>query len=626
MSKLSKIFVIFFLFFVFLFFNKSVFADSKNFSTTYNVVYNVNNDGVTRVTLNIGLKNKTSDYYASSYEVQTGFDNISNIYVEDGSGKIDFQTQKNDKGTSVSFDFNEKTVGIDNTQKFSISFDTNEISKNYGSVWEVNIPGLSNQSDYEDFSVEVKTPKSIGPLSIIKPALFDLETNNNSIFFSKKDLGNGGVSIAYGTTQVYDFNLTYHLENKNLYPTRTEIAIPSDTNYQDVSINNISPRPEDVVIDKDGNWLAQYKLLPSQKLDVKVTGKARIYHIPRKEELSKLKRNDYLKADKYWEANDPQIVKLAKGLKTPENIYKYVTENLKYDAKRVEETQIRLGAIGTLKNKTSAVCLEFTDLFITLTRAAGIPARAVEGYANTTNSADRPLSLFEDVLHAWPEYYDDKKQAWIMVDPTWENTTKGVDYFNVLDFDHFAFVIKGEESDYPVPAGGYKIKKETKDVKVSTSSIYNEENPKVDISTLVAKNYTGGLPIEGEITVINNSSVATYPQNVKISVKGLKPASQNFYIDKIPPFGKKIIPISFKPAPLLTNSSYLIKINIGNNTIEKKILILPFYRNINFLLAFGGLIIGTFLLIISIFIARSRGIHLPGRGGRNPLRGKSQKP
>jgi hypothetical protein len=585
------------------------FAKSDNFSTNYTVIYDVKDSQITRVSLNIGLKNTTSEYYASSYEVQTGFDDISNIYVEDGSGRLDYKTKKNDKGTAILFDFNEKTVGIGNTQKFSISFDTPEIAKNFGNLWEVNIPGLSNQTDYENFNVEVRTPKSIGPVSIIKPSVFDLKTDANTIYFSKNDLGNGGISIAYGTNQIYDFSLNYNLENKNLYPTRTEIAIPSDNNYQDIKLDEISPRPMDVTIDKDGNWLAQYKLLPSQKLKVIVKGKARVYHIPREESLSPLKKSEYLKADNYWEVNDPEIKSLAKKLKTPENIYNYVVKTLKYDSSRVEGKQVRLGAKNVLSQKSSAVCLEFTDLFITLARSAGIPARAVEGYANTTNSSYRPLSLFEDVLHAWPEYYDYKKKAWVMVDPTWENTTKGIDYFNVFDFDHFAFVIKGENSDYPVPAGGYKIKKDSKDIKVTSSSVFEDTQPTLEVITNFKDKYSGALPIEGEILLSNTSGRITSPQEILITSDNLYPKKQTIYIDKIPPFGKKTAPITFKPAPLLTNNTYIIKIKIGNEILEEKIRILPLYKNVNFLLGFGGLLIGTFLLIISLFIAKSRGIH-----------------
>lgn len=593
-------------------FNKS-FAEPGNFSTSYNVTYAVSVDDTTRVTLDIGLKNKTSDFYAASYGVQTGFDDVTNIKVIDGSGEIPFKAEKNDKGTQITFDFREKTVGVNNTHKFSVSFDTHEIAQHMGSVTEVNIPGISNQSEYASFNVEVKTPASIGAPSIIKPSVKSVRSSNNTLFFTKNDLGNSGISVAYGDFQTYKFNLKYHIENENIVPVTTEIAIPSDNNYQEVTIDSIEPKPIDVTIDPDGNWLAKYKLLPSQDLTITVIGNVRISHVPKKEELSKQRKNAYLKADDYWDVDDPQVQKLAKELKTPENIYKYVVDNLKYDSERIKERQIREGAKGVLLNKESAVCLEFTDLFVTLARAAGIPARAIEGYANTTNSADRPLSLVEDVLHAWPEYYDENKKAWVMVDPTWGNTTRGIDYFNVFDFDHFTFVIKGEDSDYPVPAGGYKTskQKETKSVNVVPSAPISKSSPTVQISTDLSEKYYGGLPFTGNIIVTNNSKVIAPAQILLVTIKDTKPESQSLHFDKIPPFGHKTIPVKFKTPSLLTNTVYTVKITIGNETVEKDIIVLPFYKNTGFVVAAGGIILGTFLLILSLFIIRARRLHFP---------------
>ena len=40
--------------------------------------------------------------------------------------------------------------------------------------------------------------------------------------------------------------------------------------------------------------------------------------------------------------------------------------------------------------------------------------------------------------------------------PVKRNTTNGIDYFNTLDFDHFAFVIHGENSQSPLSAGSYR--------------------------------------------------------------------------------------------------------------------------------------------------------------------------
>jgi len=608
----KKLSLILLLIVVFTFSSQKTFA-SGNFDTSYNIVYDVNENENTRVTLNIGLTNKSTDYYAASYGVQTGFDNISNISVKDGSGELTYDAKKNDNGTEIKFDFNEKTVGKDNTQKFSISFDTPEITKNFGTVWEVNIPGISNQAQYKSFNVRVNAPKSIGIPSIIKPVVGTFNSNDNSLFFTRDDLGSGGISIAYGNSQAYKFDLSYHIQNKNVFPQTTEIALPSNNNYQTVILNDLSPKPLNVVIDKDGNWLARYRLLPSQKLNIVAKGFAKISYHPKNEELTKENKALYLKADQYWEVNDPKIQKLAKELKTPKEIHNYVVKTLKYDSKRVDEVQERAGARGVLSNPTSAVCLEFTDLFVTLARAAGIPARAVEGYANTSNSADRPLSLVEDVLHAWPEYYDENKHSWIMIDPTWENTTKGIDYFNVLDFDHFTFIVKGEDSDYPIPAGGYKTsrEREKKDVKIETTNSFPNEDPSVTVLTQFPERFFGGIPLKGDLIISNTSKVLVKGQPFKVEVEGLSPNSQNFVFDDIAPYGKQNIPIKFHSPGILTNQTFIVKITIGKDQISKEVVVVPFYKNTIFVVGAGAIIIGTFLLILSFFIYRSRRLHFP---------------
>lgn len=608
-------FLPFFLFFAFqLIFLQKAHAQT-NFSTFYDVSYQVSENEVTSVAIDVDLKNNTTDFYADSYNIQTGFDNITNIKATDLGGELKYSAKKNEKGTLLSFDFNQKVVGINKTQEFSLSFDSREIAKKYGDIWEINIPGVANQEDYASFNTTVIVPKSFGNPNIIKPEALGLKSSQNSLSFSKNDLGKGGISIAYGDAQVYSFILSYHLQNKNLYPITTEIAIPSDNNYQSVLIDEMNPKPSDVHIDSDGNWLAKYKLLPSQNLDVTVKGLAKISYKPAVETLTKVQEQMFLLPQKHWESDDAEIKKLARELKTPEKIFNYVVENLKYDNSRVKEVQIRAGAKVALKNKNSAVCLEFTDLFIALARSAGIPARSVEGYANTSNSADRPLSLFKDILHSWPEYYDFKKGAWIMVDPTWQNTTEGIDYFNVLDFDHFAFVIKGADSEYPVPAGGYKIpgQKSTQDVEVAATDIYVQKLPVLTAYTSFSKSYLGGFPIKGEITINNDSGVLAPNQTVLVTSDRVRPSPQSLYFDKIPPFGKKVLAVQFSPKPFLTNETDIIKIAIGQQTLEKGIVIQPFYSHIYFItVLIGGLIIGGTIGVISIIIYKRRRIPVSG--------------
>jgi len=579
-----------------------VFAEN-NFTTDYSVTYNVLENALTHVTFNITLANKTSQYYASSYGIQVGFKNIENVLASDNGGKITPQISKNDDGNNIEIVFNDRVVGLDKKLSFSISFDTKDIAQKSGKIWDINIPGLSEQKAYNAFNVNVIVPKFLGNPVYIKPDTG--KPHDNNLIFTKEELGESGISISFGKEQIYNFNLLYHLKNSNLFPVKTEIALPPSTNYQDVQIFSIEPNPQNVTRDIDGNWLAQYILAPGKKIDITVNGKAKIWLNPRKEQLSDTELKEYVKEQPYWETNKKEIKDLALKLKTPYAIYQYVVNTLTYDYNRVQENQPRVGAYGVLKNPSSAVCLEFTDLFIAIARAAGIPAREVNGFAFTQNSKERPLSLVKDILHAWPEYYDNELQGWIMIDPTWGNTTGGVDYFYTLDFDHFAFAIKGISSTYPIPAGGYKISDNAigKDIDVKFGDNFAAQAQSLIISEDFAKGYFPGLNPQGNIFIKNNGQIISLPQEIVITTGFLQPLSQKIYLRAIPPFGFTKIPIKFKKPSFLTNKTETVRIAINDSYIAKKIRITPFILNQWTIL--GGTIFVSVIIGISFAIYKT---------------------
>src|SRR5690606_17741822 len=218
------------------------------------------------------------------------------------------------------------------------------------------------------------------------------------------------------------------------------------------------PKPSNISLDTDSNWIAEYEMSPRQRIDVTAKGRVEIIAVPRPYiNVSPQTLEANLAPTEFWPSDDPEIIKLAKSLGTPEAIYKYVVNTLHYDYGRAKPNVERLGAKKALQNPNSAICTEFTDLFITLSRAAGIPAREVNGYAYTENPDIEPISLVADVLHAWPEYWNEEARTWIPVDPTWGATTQGVDYFNKLDLRHFAFVMHGVSDTKPFAPGSYKL-------------------------------------------------------------------------------------------------------------------------------------------------------------------------
>ena len=600
---MKKIFIFFFLLlFLFQLFISSVFAQS-NFKTDYNVTYNVLENALTHVTFDVTFTNKTSQYYASSYSIQVGFKNIENVQARDPDGKIVPTVTQNNDGNNIEFNFNKKAVGLDLALPFTISFDTRDIAQKSGKIWDINIPGLAKQIEYNSFNVKVIVPKFLGSPSYIKPDIGKFDGAN--LNFTKEQLGESGISISFGSEEIYNFDLLYHLKNPNLFPIKTEIALPPSTNYQDIQIENINPKPHNVMEDSDGNWLAQYILTPSKKIDVRVTGKAKISLRPKKEELSDEQLKEYLKDQPYWQATKKEIKDLALKLKTPYEIYKYVVNNLTYDFDRVKTSRPRVGALEVLKNPKSAVCLEFTDLFIALARAAGIPAREVNGFAYTQNEKERPLSLVKDVLHAWPQYYDVELKTWVMVDPTWGNTTGGVDYFYTLDFDHFAFVIKGVNSTYPIPAGGYKIMSDqkTKDINIEFGDNFEVLSPALSFSEDFSDSYFSGLNVQGNILIKNIGNVLSDPQTVAVTTDFLLPKSQKIYFGKIPPFGSISIPVGFKSPSLLTNKKDVIKIQINENYITKEIKISPFILN-KWTIG-GGILLAGIIITITIIIYKT---------------------
>jgi transglutaminase-like putative cysteine protease len=552
--------LLFFLTTLFFLVPQNSYADNKLYEVFVKSQYTVNESGNTAVVQEIELINKTEFQFAPSYEVYLGFSDIQNVKAFNAKSTIPHIVKSSGDKQSILISFKERVVGKGKKNRFTVSYETRDIAQKKGSIWDVSIPGVSNIDTFSAYDTTLIIPSSFGAPAIIKPE--KTVAKNSTFTFTKEEIGKGGISVMFGVSQAYSFALTYHLKNDNLFPVTSEIALPPTTGYQDVIIQEISPRPIDVTMDEDGNWLATYNLKPQEDKTIQVTGHAKIFADPRPEILSSEKKTEYLKEQNYWE-QDNRIQKIAQETKTPRKIYEYVVNTLQYDYKKVTESGNRLGAKNVFSDNASTVCLEFTDLFIAIARAAGIPARAVEGYAYTDDSTLRPLALRQDILHAWPEYYDESKKSWIMVDPTWGNTTKGTDYFSSLDFYHLAFVVKGYDSTYPVPAGGYKNNPEKKDVQIDFVEV-SSFDPKqaLKLSSSFPDFSMSGLPATGKVLVQNTGSAPI--RNKKLVVLGEDAKSWEYTVDLIPPYGKKEYTVTVPTGNFLTNKTHRLRISIDD--------------------------------------------------------------
>ncbi len=579
-----------------------VHADN-NFDTAFDVTYTANTQGNTHVVFQGTLTNTTDKYYASSYSITTGFTDAQNITARDDDGSITPDVTTPDGKTRISLNFKHKALGLNSAVHFTISFDTASVTTRVGNVWEVAVPGIADQGTFSAFTVHVNVPSSFGTLALSKPIA------SGGLTFTKDQLGDGGVFLVFGDAQQFNFTLNYHIKNDNVFPVKTDIALPPDTSYQKVSLDSLDPKPENVFKDADGNYMARYFLLPGQRTTVVAKGSVLLQLSPRKETLTADAKQQYLASQKYWEVGDPHIQDLAHQLKTPEAIYNYVVTHLTYDFSRVTTSQQRLGASYILDHPSNAVCLEFTDLFVTLARAAGIPAREVDGFAYTQNSRERPLSLVQDILHAWPEYYDESKGAWVMVDPTWGNTTHGIDYFNTFDFDHVAFVVKGLDSQYPVPAGGYKFDDNSKDVDVVPSVITTEQPAQATFDLAGSQQLLPWLPIHATLTITNLGPGFISGRDVHFTSSLSKISPDTISLPDIPPFGKQTMAVEISHQPILTKQTIPITIQFGSISVDKQLTIYPIDPS-QMPIVYAGVSLFIAIIIIWIIAAKARRVRV----------------
>ena len=104
----------------------------------------------------------------------------------------------------------------------------------------------------------------------------------------------------------------------------------------------------------------------------------------------------------------------------------YVRSSASYDLNtpRMPEDETDF-ARWFLEESDTGYCVHFATSTVVLLRAAGIPARYVTGYAATCR-AGQTVEVPEKAAHAWAEYYDAARNAWVVLESTPADLTNEV--------------------------------------------------------------------------------------------------------------------------------------------------------------------------------------------------------
>jgi len=265
----------------------------------------------------------------------------------------------------------------------------------------------------------------------------------------------------------------------------TSTFSPYLPNLQYSNITSISPEPNETLIDDNaGNLIAFYNFssLASGR-SITIQMRYSIQLIERRWLVNEASVGTYNASDPVYqkytqpdiniESDDYQIISKASEIVGSETnpysksklIYEWVANNLAYTVQGNER-----GALWALTNQQGD-CSEFSDLFIALCRASGVPARKIIGWAfdELLYASQGSSKSFTDFPgHAWAEVLI-PGYGWILVDPTWANA--GFNYWAYMDTVHVV-CIRGQNVTVP-----------------------NKPEPLIEFSSLYYQyEYSGGSP------------------------------------------------------------------------------------------------------------------------------------
>jgi len=607
-SKQIKRLCYYFFIFLCLFFvllPKKIGAEEP-YQVKYNAEYFPDLKGNAQVKLNIKITNLRSDVYVKEFALSfpSSF-MIENIDAYDDNGKIPAAMETMERNFKIKLSFSSPNVGKNSENNLHLNFLQKNLFKVKNTIWEVFLPALpSNENSV--FNTVVHLPSGLDKrLSIAKPK--PTLIRNNTIYWN--EVKTKMIYAVFGESQTYQVNLLYNLQNEKIYPVYYLIAFPPETLYQKVIVESIEPPPEETSIDEDGNYLGRYTLKSKEKRQIIFKGFIQVLTKPQPEMAEFIKKNfarqsQYLLSPQpYWSLNKEILENnQIKPLKTAEDIYNFTVDKLNYNYKRVNKNLQRIGANEILGQPDNAVCMEFTDLFIALAREKGIFTREINGYGFSDDPNLRPLSLLSDMLHAWPEYFDQKTQIWQPIDPTWEDTS-GIDYFTALDLNHITFVIHGKNSSFPLSAGMYKIN-DSKDIDVEIASITPKEKIDLKWEDDIKNEIFDREKYRAKITLTNNSNVFIKNYQLEIKSAFLKISPEKIRIDLLAPYQIFQQEIEYSSVIKNINKKDAIIINFNERPLrQKEIKIISFYWNM-FYKSLGAFLGFSVLLIVYLSLKR----------------------
>ena len=579
--------------------------------TAYVDTYTLDSTTDVKVSRRIELTNKTAELYVSQYELTfTNPDLLRDIAVFEEERTAEYTQMRSGNNLRLSVQFANPAIGKEAKKTLTVFYTLKDYLNQSGISRELFIPlsRKSSQEELTNYTVRVVTPEGFPTVGITKPRVTKI--NANLFEWQALERAEKAFYISFSDRSYYRINLNYVLSNNALYPKKIVIPLLPEGIYQKMYLEELQPPPESVFMDEDGNYLATYTVPSNSAQKVLFVGYAELFTTPRQEvrqfwqEKFKNKVSTrYLTQENYWYLNSQsleasELTKLKGGLE----VYNYVVEKLSYDTSRINRNLKRMGAAWILNHPSEAVCMEYSDLFIALSREKGIPAREVVGYGITNDQSILPLSFLGDVLHAWPEHYDFSRQTWLPADPTWGDTS-GIDYYSSFDLSHIAFVYHGQDPSFPLPPGVYKLDPTSRDVIVEGVETIPKETNSLEFEA--ASEVRMRLKQKSRIPIIVKSGANHFLYGTKLQVVDQKSGQilSQRTLSVVEPLSSRKVLMEIPATQLTRSGKHNYKLMVNNK--EALIKAYTVQSDLEYFFKTYTLIIsGGFFLVVIFFLVK----------------------
>jgi hypothetical protein len=243
----------FFLAVILLFIPQIVEAEGE-FSASYNVKYDVNEEAQTFVNEKVTLKNNTDKFFPSSFSLLISATNLENVTARDADGPLEVVVERQGKKSQITVKFTKQIGGKDKQYAFDLNFTSPDFVQKNGDITTVSVPKVGSAEDISSYVLSLSVPVTLGDPSFLTPDPKNQSEGGGRLnfVFNKEQLTQSGVLGIFGSNQTFDFALSYELENDTILPKVDSIGIPTPSAFQHILIKNIDPKGDNWYSDAEG--------------------------------------------------------------------------------------------------------------------------------------------------------------------------------------------------------------------------------------------------------------------------------------------------------------------------------------------------------------------------------------